>query len=450
MLRKPLLRVMFSLALALAFAWGLVELFVLRYEVGDSYPPYSSLRADPLGTKALATALDELPDVEVRRNFKPLPKLRTNGPVTLVYAGVTHRAFWGGDELQAFNGLVLTGSRAVFTFYPIETLPSSAQERLSTREEREKKQKKEDTRQQSKDAKDKKDGKSEKKDDKAGKDAPADEKKKDTEKEKKTGKKSTKTDEADDKDAIVSFSEVAARWGFSFGYLPEEKGKAYDRHAALIEPGGQLEPDISWHSALYFRDLKPQWKVLYMCGTMPVVIERKYGSGSIVLVADSFLVSNEALRGERQPKLLSRIFSGPPTIIFDEDHNDLHENPGVASLARKYHLSGLIAGLVLLAAVFVWKNMVRFIPAYESSNAVDNVVVGKESGEGFVNLLRRSIRPSAIFATCLAEWRKTFTGRARDRALVEEICAQEETRVPRDRNPVETYRAISRAIARKV
>ncbi len=446
MLRKPLLRVMFSLALALAFGWGLVELFVLRYEVGDSYPPYSSLRADPLGTKALATALDELPNVEVRRNFKPLPKLRTDGPVTLVYAGVPHHAFWGGDELQAFNTLVLSGSRAVFTFYPIEAPPSSAQDRLSSREEREKKQKREDTRQ-----KEKKDAKKGKKDEKADKDAPADdEQKKDSEKDKKTDSKSRKTNEEDDADAVISFSEVARRWGFSFDYLPEEKGKAYDRHAALIEPGGQMESDISWHSALYFKDLKPQWKVLYMCGTMPVVIERKYGSGSIVLVSDSFLVSNEALRGERQPKLLSRIFSGPPTIIFDEDHNDLRENPGVASLARKYHLSGLIAGLVLLAAVFVWKNMVRFIPAYESSIAVDNVVVGKESGEGFVNLLRRSIRPTAIFATCMAEWRKTFTGRARDRAHAEEVWAQEEARPSRERNSVETYRAISRTIARKV
>lgn len=441
MLRKPLLRVMLSLALALAFGWGLVELFVLRYEVGDSYPPYSSLRADPLGTKALATALGELPNVEVRRNFKPLPKLRTNGPVTLVYAGVPHRAFWGGDELQAFNTLVLSGSRAVFTFYPIEALPSSAQERLSSREEREKKQKREDTRQKAKELK------KEKNDDKS---APADDKKKQSEKDKKPDEKSKKSDESKEADTIISFSEVATRWGFSFDYLPEEKGKAYDRHAALVEPGGQMESDISWHSALYFKDLKPQWKVLYMCGTMPVVIERKYGSGSIVLVADSFLVSNEALRGERQPKLLSRIFSGPPTIIFDEDHNDLRENPGVASLARKYHLSGLIAGLVLLAAVFVWKNMVRFIPAYESSSAVDNVVVGKESGEGFVNLLRRSIRPNAIFATCMAEWRKTFTGRARDRAHAEEIWAQEEARAPRERNSVETYRAISRTIARKV
>lgn len=441
MLRKPLLRMLLSIALALGFVWGLTRLFVLRYEVGDSYPPYSSLRADPLGTKALATALDELPNVEVRRNFKPLPKLRPNGPVTLVYAGVPHWAFWTDDELQAFNTLVLGGSRAVFTFYPVETPPNSAQQRLSSKEEREKKEKKtlsDREREKRKRSKDKKDQKTDKGT------SPEDQKKKE-EKDKKADKEDESADEK-----LVDFGTVAKRWGFDFGYLPEEKGKAYDRHAALIEPGGQMESDISWHSALYFRDLKPQWKVLYMCGTMPVVIERKYGNGSIVLVADSFLVSNEALRGERHPKLLARLFSGPPTIIFDEDHNDLRENPGVASLARKYHLYGVIAGLVLLSALFVWKNMVRFIPSYENAGAGDNVVAGKESSEGFVNLLRRSIRPSAIFTTCTAEWRKTFTGRARDLARVQEILAQEETKAPRERNPIETYRAISRAIARKV
>lgn len=433
MLRKPLLRLVCSLALVVGFVWGLTQLFVLRYEVGDSYPAYSSLRADPLGTKALATALDELPNVEVRRNFKPLPKLRPNGPVTLVYAGVPHRAFWSDDELQAFTTLVLSGSRAVFTFYPVESLPSSAEERLSTKEEREKKEKKTETsREREKRRK--------------AKDTAAKDQKGETDKDKKADQK----DREEETGAVISFQDVARRWGFDFAYLPAEKGKGYDRHAALVEPGGLLESDISWHSALYFKDLKPQWKVLYMCGTMPVVIERQYGSGSIVLVADSFLVSNEALRGERQPKLLSRLFSGPPTIIFDEDHNDLHENPGVASLARKYHLYGVIAGLVLLALVFVWKNMVRFIPAYVASNAEDNVVVGKESGEGFINLLRRSIRPSAIFSTCFAEWRKTFTGRARDLAHVQEILAQEEARPPRERDPVETYRAISRALARKV
>jgi hypothetical protein len=435
MLRRPLFRLFLALALVAVFVWGLARLFVLRYQVGDIYPPYSSLRADPLGTKALAAALEELPNIEVHRNFKELPKLRSKGPVTLVYAGVDHEAVWTNEELAAFNSLVLNGSRAVFTFFPVDRPPNAVQERVSKNAARKKKQEKTDAK--SSDEK-KKGVKEEKKTSMPEKDKSANDGKKT--KDKKAG-----ADEEDHERVFVDFSEVAKRWGFDFGYLPEEKGKSYDRHAALIEPGGYLEPDISWHSALYFRDLKPQWKVLYMCGTMPVVIERKFGSGSIVLAADSFFISNEALRGERHPKLIARLFTGPSPIIFDEEHNDLRENPGIASLARKYHLHGVVAGLVLLAVFFVWKNMVRFVPAYAASSDEGNVVEGKESSEGFINLLRRSIAPSAIFGVCFAEWRKTFKGRPQERARAEEAVL-----ASNDRGPIATFRAVSRVLARKV
>ena len=410
-----------ALALAAVFVGGLARLFFLRYQLGDIYPPYSSLRADPLGTKALATALDELPNVEVRRNFKELSKLRPPGPVTLVYAGVDHHAVWTNEELATFNSLVLNGSRAVFTFFPVEKPRNAFQDKLAGEEQRQKKKEKTDA--QKSDEQRKKDAKVEKKATKEEKKTSKPEKDKSADDGKKTQDKKSAADEEESERVLRhGFSEVAKRWGFDFGYLPEEKGKTYDRHAALIEPGGHLEPDISWHSAIYFRDLKPQWKVLYMCGTMPVVIERKFGNGSIILASDSFFISNEALRGERHPKLIAWLFAGPSPIIFDEEHNDLRENPGIASLARKYHLHGVVAGLVLMAIFFVWKNMVRFVPAYAASRDESNVVEGKESGEGFVNLLRRSIAPAAIFGVCHAEWRKTFSGAARELARAEEAA----------------------------
>ncbi len=423
MLRKPLLTLLLALLLGGGFAYGLVRLFVLRYEVGDVYPPYSSLRADPLGTKALAEALDALPDVEVRRNFKPLPKLRPEAPVTLVYTGVPHRAYWSAQELAAFESLVVTGSRAVFTFYPFEKKPSEKDEKRARDQERVKKEEK-------------------------TKKAQPDPKKKKAQ-DKKSEEESAR-DEAEEKrgQRLIDFADVAKRWGFVFDYLPEEK-EAYDRQAALVEPGGLLESDLAWHSALYFRDPKPQWKVLYMCGTMPVVMERKYGDGSIVLVADSFLVSNEALRKERHPRLLARLFSGPPLVIFDEESRGLRDDPGIATLARKYRLHGVIAGLFLLAIFFVWKNAVRFIPAYDPQFAESDVIAGKESSEGFINLLRRSIRPAAVFQTCLAEWRKTFAHQPRELAKVEEIWAQDQARPARERDPLAAYRAISRALTRK-
>ena len=52
-----------------AFAFGLVQLFQLRFEVGDVYPPYSSLRSDPLGAMAFYESLEKLPGVSVRRDF---------------------------------------------------------------------------------------------------------------------------------------------------------------------------------------------------------------------------------------------------------------------------------------------------------------------------------------------------------------------------------------------
>ncbi len=432
MLRKPLLSFLLALVLFVGFAVGLARLFILRYEVGDIYPPYSSLRADPLGTKAFADALDELPSVEVRRNFKRLPKLRPDGPVTLVYAGVPHTGFWTEQELRAFDSLVVGGSRAVFTFIPVESPRSSKEEKRTKDNELTKKKEKIES--EKSDTKKKK-----KKSDK-----------KKTDKSKPDQKSSPEEDEEKMEALFVDFDAVAKRWGFSFGYLPEDSGKAYSRHAALVEPGGHLESDLAWHSGLYFRDLKPHWKVLYMCGMMPVVIERQYGKGSIILVADSFLVSNEALRSDRHPLLLSRLVAGPPTVIFDEEHNGLRDNPGIATLARKYRLHGVIAGLLLLAVLFVWKNAVRFIPAYPQVGGGSDVIAGKESSEGFINLLRRAIRPTAIFETCVVEWRKAFSHKPRELAKVEELWAQEQVRLPRARDPVATYRTISRALVRKV
>ena len=446
MLRKPLLTLLFALLLAGGFIWGLARIFVLRYEVGDIYPEYSSLRADPLGTKGLAETLGDLPGIEMRRNFKPLPKLRAEHQVTFVYTGVPHTASWTEEELRIFDAMVVNGSRGVFTFYPIENKETPAEKKRAEEEERRKKKNRIEREKPS----DKKKSQDEKKKEDATK---ADGKKATDSKEKDKGK-----DDGKDKEEgkikelqereFVSFDVVAKRWGFAFDYLPQEK-KAYDRHAALVEPGGHLETDISWHSALCFRDLKPDWKMLYMCGTMPVVIERKFGAGSIVLVADSYLVSNQALSQERHPKLLARIFSGPSPVIFDEESRDLREEPGVASLARKYHLHGVVLGLILLALLFVWKNAVRFIPAHQPQFAENDIVAGKESREGFVNLLRRSINPTAIFEICVAEWRKAFSLKPREVATVTEIWAQEQARPARERDPVGTYRAISRALTRK-
>jgi hypothetical protein len=438
MLRKPLLLLMLGLLLAGAFVMGVAQLFELRYQKGDVYPPYSSLRADPLGVKGIYEALAELPGVNAERNYKPLPKLKTDEPITLVYAGVRNTAAWDDLELRDFDGLILSGSRAIFTFTPIERSPVEQEIRKEEEEARKKKLEKEKQESQPKGEKlgaknrkstDAKDGKKE-----AGKDAKDD----------KSGKEGE-----DESEKIISFRVAANRWGFDFGYLPADEDKAFHRTAIATPAAAGLEHALSWHTALYFKNLKPDWKVLYTCEDHPVIIERSFGSGSLVFSADSFFISNEALRVERSPRLIARLFDGPPTVIFDEEHHNVREEPGMATLARKYRLEGVVAGLILLTGLFLWKNSVRFIPAQRSGADEGDVVTGKESSEGFVNLLRRTIKPSEVLGICVGEWRKAFPNRPREMAKIDEIFADEQARSGRERNTVSAYQAICRSLTRQ-
>jgi len=429
MLKRPLLTIALALVLAGAFCFGLARLFALRYQAGEVYPPYSTLRADPLGAKAIHDALRELPGVEVRRNFLPLKKLQPGQPVTLVYAGVQPQSYWTERELQELETLLANGSRVVFTFFPIDFAPPPAEVRREQQEERERKRERME----------REEGKSDEGDGaKDAKDAAGDEKK----------KKRDKRVEDAAQPGLVSFENVAKRFGFRFDYEPAERDKTYDRHAFLFAAGATLETDISWHSALHFADLSPEWKPLYLTDNRAVIAERAYSRGSILLASDSYFLSNEALRRERHPLLLSRVFSGPRLIVFDEEHLGVSEQPGIATLVTKYRLHGVVAGLLLIAALFVWKNTARFLPPLAEGGDDGDFVRGHDSAQGFTRLLRRSVKPADLLRVCVEEWRHGAAHPARNIAIVEELCAQEQARPAKQRNAAATYRAIAEALAR--
>jgi hypothetical protein len=417
MLRRQLVTAMLAVLLAAALGYGLVRLFALRLEHGDVYPAYSTLRTDPLGAKAYLEALDALPGTEVRRNFRPLPRLRPAQPVTLIYAGVPHEARWGDEELRVFNALIGNGSRAVFAFSPAYR-PERAPEDS------------------------KKEGA---KDEKTDADQKADAKKG---AKKKSGKDGKGEKEERDGDPTVPFSEAAKRWGFEFATIERKEGKTLPKAATLADPASGLEPEIAWHSGLYFDKLQPPWRTLYRHGERAVVIERRWGDGSLLLVADSYLLSNEALGGaDRRPRLLAALAGPHRMIVFDEEHHGVTEQSGIVDLAKKYRLHGLAAGLLLVAALFVWKNTVRFLPPYEAEDTSDNTVTGREAAAGFTNLLRRTIPRGRLLETCVAEWRKAFAHQGRELAKVEAAYATHSALPPRDRDPLSGYRHIARALA---
>ena len=65
------------LGCAAAFAFGIFRLFEFRFEAGDVYPPYSSLRSDPLGAMALYESLEKIPGTDRAPRFQ---RIRTVCP----------------------------------------------------------------------------------------------------------------------------------------------------------------------------------------------------------------------------------------------------------------------------------------------------------------------------------------------------------------------------------
>lgn len=95
------------LALAGIFVLGglaVSRMFADRFDSGSQYPPYSTMRTDPFGTRALFEALDMMPGVEVVRNFDSLHKLARDQRIAL----------WAGDGAAGHKPADVRGQALVF------------------------------------------------------------------------------------------------------------------------------------------------------------------------------------------------------------------------------------------------------------------------------------------------------------------------------------------------
>ncbi|OQY02846.1 MAG: hypothetical protein B6I22_12780, partial [Desulfobacteraceae bacterium 4572_123] len=333
------LRFVFSAFLIAVFIIGVVNLFLLRFEAGDVYPAYSSLRTDPLGTRAFYESLDNLENIVARRNYRPLSKIKTGKDTTFFYLGAkifTSDSVYK-DFLKSFEHIARSGGRLIIAFFPIMKNPLKplCEEKAS-----------EDSRENN--LKEEKDN------------CPA----------------------KDDK--FVSLSE---RWGVSIGYdETEEKNKKNSFKAESNIKG--LHDHVPLHTVKYFDDLSDFWKVIYASGDSPVIIERKFGKGTIVLSSDSYFFSNEALRAQRHPELLAYFMGFNSKAFFDETHFGINKSFGVVYFVRKYRFHWFVTGVVLLAVLFVWKNSVCFVPPHkdERDGNEESFASDKDYTQGLISL----------------------------------------------------------------
>jgi hypothetical protein len=389
---KTRLPFLLLIIVVVVFIAGLFELFTLRFEAGDVYPAYSSLRADPLGTMALFESLSRMRGVRVERDFSATDALPEGRFVTYLHLASSRDEwlFIPEESVQVIQGFVLQGGRLIVTFAPETSRPYRGPTATGTPRRR--------------------------------------------------GTAKTPVSPL-----------LKDRWDIEMGFEALESAgdgvyapAQVHRRADLPLPAA-----LEWHSGMIFTNANTAWTPIYTRGTNPVVIERKFGAGSVVLMTDTFCLSNEAMAMDRHPELLAWLLGPANLVEFDEAHMGVVESSGVAALMRKYRLHGLLAGLCLLTALFIWKHSLSFNPRTEQEKA-GGEIAGKDAAAGFVNLLRRNIAPRDLLRVCFEEWTKSFGRRGAHSIarvdLAHAVFEAERARAKPDQDPVRAYREIRQTL----
>lgn len=352
-----------GLAAGIFFVAALYHLLMLRYAEGDAYPPASSFRTDPLGTRALHDALARTGDFAVTRNLAQLDGIAHGGDTTLLILGATtsEDSIRTLDALENFAG---SGGRILAAFDD-EWTPAYAGVRP----------------------------------------------------------------EVGEIPPYMAMESIADRWGFAYGNaplpeVPDGAAVAVDTaHRYALDTG--LPETLPIHARLVLHPTAPEWRALYHRpgpptaphdpawrriypeSIGPVVIERAWGKGSIILAADTYWFTNEAMRADRSSMLMTRLIGPNAHIVFDEGHLGVLSRPGIVALARRYGLEGIALALIVAAGLFIWRNASSLVPRRDRMIALEAAAAGKGSQAALANLLRRSVATDRLIETCHAEWLKT-------------------------------------------
>ena len=307
------------IVVSIAFVWGLISLYELRFEAGDIYPVYSALRSDPLGSEALFDSVAQLPGYSARRSFQDVEHVRDRN-ATILFLGADPFTFalFAEEDFKQMEEIASRGVRLVFAMAPVKRKPPS--EKMAVKD-----------------------------------------------------------------------SALERRWGVTFDYIPSPASEAQ----SFTGDQGRLVP-------------KKTALVMKTGSAASPVIEKQFGSGSVVLVGTAYPFSNEALATERDVALLARVIGSFRTIIFDEHHLGLSEEASVVMLARKYRLTGLAGGLLLLAGLLIWRNSSSLLPRRRAPAATEaRLATERDSASALHHLLRRNIAEADLVPLCVAEWEKS-------------------------------------------
>ena len=446
-------------ALAAVFAIGLYALLAARLDEGDAYPPYSTFRADPLGTKALYTALRDLPDhpVEVTRHFRPLVRLarepdgRSNDlhQTLVVLPGEEPRRWsWNPPKsrVEAIEQIARAGATVLIAFQALDSVPTLPSFDGSGS------------------AKDGKPAKSPAPVDPRARleppeptPTPADEADEDAQ-----GRPSKSFVEELKSNFLRRDVNLASRWGIDIRREKKkeksENGKAapperFNLPAYPAFPGETGKDSLPWHSALDFEiapSEQPLWRVMYSRSRRPVLAVRDFGAGKLILASDAFFLSNEALFKDANPTALAWLLGDARRVVFDEQMHGTHEEPGLMTFVHRYRLTGAVLASLVLALLYIWKNATPLVPPPPDPGAEGAPPQdGLPAEAGLPGLLRRAVAPRQLPRLAYDQWKGSaggLDGRAhptpeRAAELLKILSAP-----GAEKDPAATYRAMRAAL----
>ena len=420
--RSSWLAALGAVAAAAALGYGLFALMELRYRMGDVYPAYSSLATDPTGTKALHDTLAEFDDLTVTRNLAPLAALATGPGDVVMMMGFkasdvgsrTGGPVFSDTEWGLLKRMSASGARVVVALQVETNMTSPAAV---------------------------------------------------------TAAGYTTT-------SMAGLSDSGLRWLEAPSEVPYYSPRTWTR--SIAEPVSDDMPgtftqvgqasfrvasEVGAGSPVGPARASDQWIAtarkskragLEVQGAISV--ERTLGRGSVAVVAEPYPFTNEALRlRDSMAAIAWAIGPAPVRVIFDETHLGLSEQPGIATLARRFGLAGLAPGLAVALGLWLWRVRSSLAPPASGTTDTGGVAVagtGKDAATGLTNLLRRRVAPDALFDACVAEWERTLAPAADATILARRDEARRAMRMeldshPRERDAVAAYARVTAILNRR-
>jgi hypothetical protein len=144
------------------------------------------------------------------------------------------------------------------------------------------------------------------------------------------------------------------------------------------------------------------WRVLEQIGPKILAIERTFGAGAVVLLAESGDFTNESTLAAGRLDRVIEVLGNHTRIVFDEHHLGIAESGSLVSLARQFRLTGFALGLAITMTLWIWRASSAFPPPSPAQDA--SRLGGRTSHSGLLTLLRRNVSSRDLLRVCWEQW----------------------------------------------